>query len=133
MNQIIAKVVEIDNCDNLHIVKFESHGEILSMMSLELHDDIQVGTVVKLLVKSSHIAIGKNYSGEISYSNQLKTIIKSCENGKLLSSIKLNFFDTDLESIITCSSSKRMDLKAGDEVIAFIKASELSIGEIISD
>ncbi|MEA3497673.1 MAG: TOBE domain-containing protein [Campylobacterota bacterium] len=133
MSSIIAVVKEIQNCDSLNIVKFEFNNQVLSMMSLDLNEDIKVGTKVKLLAKSSHIAIGKNYSGEISYSNQLQVTIDSIENGKLLSSINLKYFDTILESIITISSSKKMNLKVGDNVIAFIKASELSISEILND
>jgi molybdopterin-binding protein len=133
MSSLIATVLQVDNCDSLHIVKFDLHGQTLSMMSLDLSDDIQIGTVVKLVIKPSHIAIAKNFSGEVSYSNKLDTSISSIKNGQLLSSVKLNFFDTTLESIITVNSSKRMNLQVGDKVIAFIKASEISIGEVIND
>lgn len=133
MSSLIATVTNIENCDSLHIVKFDLNGQTLSMMSLDLNDKITVGKKVKLVVKPSHIAIAKNFTGEVSYSNQLAVTIKSINNGKLLSSVKLDFFDTTLESIITVNSSKKMDLKVGDEVIAFIKASELSISEILDD
>ncbi len=131
MSSLIATVTQIDYCDSLHIVKFDCHNQTLSMMSLDLTDAIQVGTKVKLVIKPSHIAIAKDFSGEVSYSNKLETTIKSCENGQLLSSVKLDFFDTTLESIITVNSSQKMDLKIGDKVTAFIKASEISIGEVL--
>ena len=131
MSSLIAIVKEIESCDSLHIVKFEINGETLSMMSLDLNQNIKIGTKVKLVVKPSHIAIAKNFSGEVSYSNKLDSTISSIENGKLLSSITLSFYDNTLESIITVNSSKKMDLKVGDKVIAFIKASELSIGEVL--
>ena len=133
MSSIIARVSHIENCDSLHIVNFDFNGQFLSMMSLELSDKVKVGTKVKLAVKPSHIAIAKNFSGELSYSNRLDTTIESIENGQLLSSVKLGFFDTILESIITRSSSQKMNLQVGDNVTALIKASELSIGEIIYD
>ncbi|TKI70213.1 transporter [Sulfurimonas crateris] len=133
MSSLIATVTQIEACNSLHIVKFDCHNQTLSMMSLDLTDAIEVGTKVKLAVKPSHIAIAKDFSGEVSYSNKLETTIVSCENGQLLSNIKLKFFDTDLESIITVDSSKRMNLKAGDRVMAFIKASEVSISEICDD
>lgn len=132
MSSIIATVSSIENCDSLHIVKFETSSQTLSMMSLDIDSNIKIGTKVKLSIKPSHIAIAKNFSGEVSYSNILKTTIISCDNGKLLTSVKLKYFDTILESIITLNSSKRMDLKEGDEVLALIKASELSIGEVLN-
>ena len=133
MSSLIASVSKIHSCDSLHIVKFECNSEVLSMMSLDLDEKIKVGTKVKLLAKPTHIAIAKDFSGEVSYSNQLKTTIISCNNGELLTSIKLKYFDTILESIITVDSSKRMNLQVGDKVTAFIKASEISIGEILND
>ena len=131
MSSIIATVKNIKNSDSLHIVKFECNSQTLSMMSLDIDEKIKVGTKVRLVVKPSHIAITKNFSGDVSYSNILKATILSCENGELLSSVKLKYFDTTLESIITVDSSKRLDLKKDDEVSVFIKASEISIGEIL--
>ena len=134
MSSIISVVTNIDNIDNLNIVNFEFYGMQLSMMSLDLNENIKVGAKVKLGVNPTHIAIAKDFSGVVSYSNQLKSTIKSIQNGKLLSSIKLSINDeVEIESIITVNSSIKMDLKIGDEVTAFIKASELSILEVIDD
>lgn len=132
MNKITAIVTHINNIDNLNIVKFDYYETQLTMMSLDLDKNIKIGTKVNLVVNPSHIAIAKDFNGKVSYSNQLKTTIKSIENGKLLSSISLNLQDnTILESIITLSSSNKMNLKVNDNIIAFIKASELSIMEVI--
>jgi len=133
MSKLIAIVKDIQSCDNLNIVKFDFFGQTLSMMSLELNQNIKIGTKVNLIVKPTHITIAKNFSGEVSYSNKLNTTIKEIQNGKLLSSITLSIFNTSIESIITVNSSIKMDLKVGDKVIAFIKASELSIGSINND
>ena len=133
MSNIIGTVSKIQNCDSLNIVNFDFNGIALSMMSLELNANIQIGTKVKLNCKSSHIAIAKNFSGEVSYSNRLDCEIVSLVNGELLCCLHLKIFDTVLESIITVNSSKKMDLKVGDKVTAFIKASELSILEVIDD
>lgn len=133
MSQIYTKVIEIKHCDSLHIVKFSFEDITLSMMSLELKKNVQVGSEVLLQVKPSHVAIGKNISGDLSYSNQIKSKIVSIENGQLLSSIKLEIaHHIIIESIITLNSSLRMNLQVGDEVIAFIKASELSIAKVLS-
>ena len=130
---IKAKIKSIENVDSLNIVKFDFYDTTLTMMSLDLNDEIKVGKTVKLAVKPTQIAIAKNFNGELSYSNQLKSTIISIENGQLLSSIKLKYFDTTIESIITASSSKRMALHVEDEVTVLIKANELSISEICDD
>ncbi|MCK4875849.1 MAG: TOBE domain-containing protein [Sulfurimonas sp.] len=133
MNTIVAEVKEIKNVDNLNIVKFYFAGTTLSMMSLELNENIKVGAKVKLITKPTHIAIAKKFNGEVSYSNQLDAEIIHVENGELLSSIKIQIWETTLESIITKDSSERMNLHIGDEVTAFIKANELSIVEVLDD
>ncbi len=133
MSIFLATVTSIESCDSLHIVKFNAYGTTLSMMSLDLAQNIKIGTKVKLIVKPSHIAIAKNFSGDVSYSNKLSSTIIAIENGQLLSSIELRFFDTVLESIITVASSKKMNLQVDDRVEAFIKASELSIAEVLDD
>ena len=133
MNTIVAEVKEIKNVDNLNIVKFYFAGTTLSMMSLELNENIKVGAKVKLITKPTHVAIAKDFSGEVSYSNQLDAEIIHVENGELLSSIKIRIWETTLESIITKDSSERMNLHAGDAVTAFIKANELSIVEVLDD
>jgi len=131
MSNLIATISEINNCDSLHIVKFKYHTQTLSMMSLELNDNICIGTNVRLGIKSSHISIAKNFAGEISFSNKLFTKIISIEDGELLSSITLEFFDTTLEAIISKEAVKKMNLSINDNVTAFIQMSELSIVEII--
>ncbi len=131
MNNIVAEVKEIKNVDNLNIVKFYFAGTTLSMMSLELNENIKVGVKVKLITKPTHIAIAKKFSGEVSYSNQLEAKIVHIENGKLLSNIKIQIWETTLESIITKDSSERMNLQVGDTVTAFIKANELSIMKVL--
>jgi len=133
MSHLIATVSKIQSCDTLHVVNFSFQNQTLSMMSLELNEKIVIGTKVKLIVKPSHIAIAKNFSGDVSYSNQLHSTIVSIENGELLSSIRLECQGSVIESIITLNSSLKMNLQVGESVTAFIKASELSIGEILDD
>ncbi len=131
MNTIVATVIKIDNIDNLNIVNFTFDNQTLSMMSLDLSDDIKIGVRVKLMANPSHIAIAKELNGMVSYSNQLKAKIVEIDNGKLLSSIRLLVGEDSLESIITFRSSQKMNLKIGDDVTALIKASELSILEVL--
>ena len=129
---IEAIVKDIQSCDSLHIVKFNFQNQTLSMMSLELDKSIKVGTKVVLQVKSSHIALGKNISGDLSYSNQLESKIVSINIGELLCSIKIKIGqDTILESVITKNSLNRMKIKENDNITAFIKASELSISKVL--
>jgi molybdopterin-binding protein len=131
MNEFKVRVTDIQSVENLNIVSFEFNSQKLTMMSLELSDKIQINSNVILNAKPTHIAIAKEFSGDISYSNQLDAKIVELNNGELLSSVKLSSADAICESIITKKSSLRMNLQVGDDVSLFIKANELSIKEIL--
>lgn len=131
MNRFQAKVTKIQTKESLNIVNFEFASHKLTMMSLDLDESIKVSSLVELSVKPTHIALAKEFSGVVSYSNQLSAEIVEVDNGELLSSIKLSVGDANFETIITRDSSTRMNLRVGDMVKIFIKASELSISEIL--
>ena len=133
MSQFIATIKKINSIDSLNIVEFSFCNQTLKMMSLDLSKDIQIDKKVKLSVNPSNVIIAKNLFGEISLSNQLVATINSIENGELLSSVILNIENIYFESIITVDSSKRMNLQKGDKVTMLIKASNLSIEEILND
>ncbi len=131
MSLINARVSAIESEYIIHIVSFLSGTNALKMMSLELPADIKIDTEVKLQVKATSVALAKNLSGTLSYSNQIKCQIESIEEGKLLSSLILTVDTLRLESIITTASLKRLSLSQGDSVTALIKSSDLSIAEVL--
>ncbi len=130
MNSFVAKVKHIQNRDNLNIVNFTFGDSTLSMMSLGLTSKLQVGSVVKLTVKATHITIAKEFSGLISDANILQAKIVAVDNGELLSSVKLLLQGIEIESIITSEVSQKMNLQKDDNVTIFISPSELSIVSI---
>jgi len=131
MNRFVATVKSIESTQNLNIVKFRFFDEILTMMSLELNQNIKLDSKVELSLKATQITIAKDLKGKVSCSNKLKAKIESLNNGKLLSSVVLSVYDTTVESIITQESSTEMNLRVGDDVVILINPSELSILSII--
>lgn len=131
MNRLKAVVSSIEGEESLHIIGFDYEGLCLKMMGLDLPKGLALHSHVILSVKPSHVAIAKNISGALSYSNQIPARIASIENGTLLSSIVLHVKSTEMQSFITLSSAQRMDLKVGDEVLLLIKASELFVLEVL--
>ena len=131
MSSFKARVTKIESEDTLHIVTFSIGNKTLKMMSLDLNASLKVESEVRLSVKATAVALGKDLGGMLSYSNQLALKIKTLKEGKLLSSVLLEDKDFTLESIITSASVRRMNLKIGEEVIALIKSSDLSICEYL--
>lgn len=134
MNKLPARITQIEQEQNLHIVHFDAQGYGLKMMGLELPGKLHVGSRVILGVKPFHVAIGKNLSGELSYSNQIRARIGGIEKGKLLCNVTLKVGDVlVLQSFITLSSCLRMNLNVEDEVVLLMKASEVFIMEVVDD
>jgi len=131
MNYIKASVTSIDSFDGITVVGFKAGREALTMMSLELDKSLQTGSEVILAVKATTVSLAREKSALLSISNQLPVQISSIAKGELLSSVKLSFDGTLIESIITKNSAVRMDLKPEDEIVALIKASDLAISEIV--
>jgi molybdopterin-binding protein len=133
MSPIVATVRAIENLEQLNIVEFDFQGLKLKMMSLDLNAHVQIGKRVVLTIKPTNIALAKNITGDLSFSNQIVATIDTLIMGELLSSVTLKTKDILLESIITVSSAKRMNLQINDEVIMLIKASDISILEVLND
>lgn len=131
MSQLNATISAIQEQDSLHIVTFDAQGFTLHMMSLELGSDVRVGAKVILGVKASSVAIAKEFSGQLSYSNQLDLELQEINEGALLCSLQLQSKEIKLESIITKASKERMALKVSDKITALIKSSDLYIVEVL--
>ena len=131
MSKFKATITDVQQEQELSVVEFNAEGITLKMMSLDVSHNIKVGSKVILSCKATTVAIAKDLQGYLSYSNQIEMQIDSLEMGKLLSSLKLKRDDFFLESIITTSSIKRMNLNKNDKVTALIKSSDLSILELL--
>lgn len=139
MSQLNARIETIDSEQSLNIVTFLCAEQKLQMVSLALNESVQVGKAVTLACKPTSVAIAKptveveSFCAVLSYANQLRVEVVSIERGVLLSSVMLALGSFELESILSTSALERLSLKAGDEVIALIKANELSILAVSND
>jgi molybdopterin-binding protein len=133
MSKFTAVVEDIMSVDNLNIVSFICEDIKLTMMSLDIDKQIIKGQKVLLGCKPTSIALAKDFSGSISFSNKLECSIEDINLGELLVMVKLKFKEYELESLITKNTFLKMELKKGDGIVAFIKASELAILEIIDE
>ncbi|UFH58965.1 TOBE domain-containing protein [Sulfurovum mangrovi] len=132
MSNLTATIQSIQSNDGLNIVTFSIGEQTLTMVSLELEDTLSVGSECILNINASNVAIGKELTGMLSYSNQLSAKVAAIESGELLARILLDISGNRIESLITVGSCKRLELKVEDEVTALIKATELSVSKVVS-
>jgi molybdopterin-binding protein len=127
MNQLRVTVTKIEKIDSLHHLTLLLNQKVIHMLTLELNPKIKLGLDVNISFKSTNIGISKSFKKDISLENQLKAKVIHIENGKIVSSICLEIEGFKLESIITLNASKRLNLKAEDEVFALLSESAISI------
>jgi molybdopterin-binding protein len=66
---------------------------------------------------------------EISARNQIRGRIKSVSEGAVMAEVEVEVQPATITAAITASSTKRLGLKAGDDVVVIIKATEVLIGK----
>ncbi len=133
MNRINATITAIESEHHITIISFNADSTPLRMMSLEQNLDLHVGAHVVLGFKASHVALAKAPLENISISNRLHVSIEAIDRGALLCALQLRFGESMLEGVITKNSCEAMQLHSGDTIIALVKASELSIVEVLDD
>lgn len=142
MSQLLATITSIESMESLNIVTFVCAGQKLQMVSLELNETVQKGKNVTLACKPTTVALAKpiipgmnteDFCSILSYANQLRVKIISLDIGQLLCSALLSLGEFTLEAILSRDAVERLQLCEGDEVIALIKANELSILEVLDD
>jgi len=137
MSPIVATIEKIESVESLNVVTFLAHESRLTMVSLELDKEIVAGRKVMLSCKPTSVALAKTDILEermqhmLSYVNQIAVTITSIEKGRLLSSVGLCFGEAVLEALLITKRFESMELKVGDEAVALIKVSDLSILEVL--
>jgi molybdopterin-binding protein len=65
---------------------------------------------------------------EISGRNQLRGTVTAVTPGDVMAEVRVRIGEQEVVSIITRSSAERLGLKAGDTVLAIVKATDVMIG-----
>ena len=133
-NQLQAEITEIKTgvVNSLVVAKLQG-GEIVKAtitVDSEKALDLKVGEKVVYLFKASSIIVAKGDNElKLSATNQIKGEISDVKLGAVNAEIAIKIAGGDkLNAIITNESAKNLALKAGDEVVAVIKASQIIIG-----
>jgi molybdopterin-binding protein len=67
---------------------------------------------------------------ELSARNKLNGTVQSVRSGEVMAEITVNVDAGTITAAITDASSKRLNLKEGDQVAVIIKATEVMIGKL---
>lgn len=130
MNRLYGKISKITSHEGISLVNIKTSHVTLGTVLIDTPQScnyLKIGKNITVAFKETEVAIALPNLGTISMANQINCKINSVENGKVLSNISLTCKDGEITSIITFNSSKRLELKEGLEVVALIKANEISL------
>lgn len=136
MNRLRGRIVGIESNDHVSLVDVEVHGDTFSAMLLETPEIapfLAIGNEVLVLFKETEVSLAKNLAGLISLRNRIHGTVRTVRSGAILSEVELDCRGQKLTSIITTRSIRRLNIQAGDEVEALIKANEVSLMEVSND
>ena len=132
MNRLQGVITKITSHEGISLVNLKvldtTFGTVL-LDTAQSCDYLRIDKHITVAFKETEVAIGLQNLGDLSMANQLKCTIISLQIGKVLTKIELTCKGETLTSIITSNSAKRLNLKVSDNVIALIKANEISLIE----
>ena len=119
-NQLEAKIVEVREgaVNSLIVAKLQGGETVKATVTVDSQKalDLVAGKKVVYLFKASSI-------------NQLKGKVVKVKEGAVNAEVDIEIAGGDkLSAIVTNESAKNLSLKAGDEVTAIIKATQIIVG-----
>jgi len=130
MNRIDLIIKEVYCSGGIILVDMETEDIPMSALLIDAADNpdwLKKGNVISAVFKETEVSIAKNLSGIISLRNKLLCSVINIKRGELMSVISLKFQHYIIDSAITTRSVNLLNLKENDEVMALIKANEITL------
>ncbi len=126
MNKLQGKIVAINQSNLLTKIEIKCHDVSFTSFAIDFNNNNnKIGSDIAILFKESEVGIAKNFSGEISFENRFACKVQNIQIDKFLTQITLSFFKQSINSIISSTSARCMNLKIGDTVMAFVQSIEI--------
>ncbi|GAA1851631.1 TOBE domain-containing protein [Asanoa iriomotensis] len=131
-NQLDGTILSVSRGEAMASVKAQlaSGQELTAAITRESADDLQLiaGQQVTMLVKSTDVALATGAVGDLSIRNQLPGRITSLTGGAAMTTLKVAVDGGGaLTAVVTNDAVNDLDLSEGDEVLALVKATEVSV------
>lgn len=130
MNRLSGHIAAVESDGALSLVDVQVGESLFSALVVETPEEcdyLKIGSAVEILFKETEVAIAKGLTGAISLRNRHSSIIQNLRFGGLLCEVTFACENTNVISLITARSAKRLELAVGDTVEWLIKANEISL------
>ncbi|WP_314219626.1 TOBE domain-containing protein [Streptomyces zaehneri] len=130
-NQLPGTVTAVRPGEVMATVKIRLDGgqDLTAAITLEAANELALaaGTAVRALVKSTEVSLSTGRVDGLSIRNQLTGTITGLLTGGVMASVRVSMDGADLTAVITEEAATDLGLFVGSDVIALIKATEVSL------
>jgi molybdate transport system regulatory protein len=131
-NQLDGTILSVSRGEAMAAVKtrLSSGQDLTAAITRESADELQLiaGLPVTMLVKATDVALATGAVGDVSIRNQLPGRITSLTGGAAMTTLKVAVDGGGaLTAVVTNDAVNDLDLSEGDEVVALVKATEVSV------
>ncbi|MBL1109922.1 TOBE domain-containing protein [Streptomyces sp. 5-8] len=130
-NQLPGTVTEVHPGEVMATVKVRLDGgpHLTAAITLEAVEQLALapGTAVRALVKSTEVSLATQRVEGLSIRNQLPGSIARLVTGEAMASVKISLAAGELTAVITKDAVGDLGLFVGSDVVALIKATEVSL------
>ena len=134
MNRLLGTIVSVESSGEISLAEIRIGSEnslsVLVINAPELSPSLLAGKKVEVLFKESEVILIKGDAGNISVANRISARVLRIEEHALLSEIGLAYDEGGLRVLIPSKSSREMNLKAGDAVMALVNPMEITLAEV---
>ncbi|MGV9905980.1 TOBE domain-containing protein [Streptomyces sp. NPDC003388] len=130
-NQFPGTVTEVRPGEVMALVKVRLAGgqELTAAITLEAAEQLGLapGSPVRALVKSTEVSLSSARIEGLSIRNQLPGAITRLDLGEVMASVKVAVAGGELTAVITKDAVEELGLFVSSDVVALIKATEVSL------
>ncbi|MGW7530510.1 TOBE domain-containing protein [Streptomyces sp. NPDC054783] len=130
-NQLPGTVTEVQSGEAMATVKLRLDGgqHLMAAITKESAEDLSLtpGSPVRALVKSTEVSLATHRVEGLSIRNQLPGAVVGLTTGAVMASVKISVDGGELTAAITKDAVADLGLFVGSDVIALIKATEVSL------
>ncbi|WP_405999507.1 molybdopterin-binding protein [Streptomyces sp. NBC_00829] len=110
-------------------VRLDGGQDVTAAITLEAVKELGIaeGSAVRILVKSTEVALSTGPVEGLSIRNQIPGTVTEVTTGAAMASVKVNVAGGELTAAITKDAVTDLALAAGSSVVALIKSTEISL------
>lgn len=132
MNQVVAKVIAIDETDVVTYIRVKSNTTNLTLIKSQNPSWLDVGDEIKCSFQEGSVSVSKECPGKVSIENRIPATLKSMREGDSLCELT---FDSDIGavvSLITSRACQDLDLSEGCEATMLLRGIDANIEPILA-